>query len=82
MIRVTRSPVRQRAASANLDAAKLGQSRIDDTGIAPCRAEMQVELALAMAQQDHGSAIQAGPQAGNPPVVRELFVSGALRHYL
>ena len=46
------------------------------------RAEMQVELALAMAQQDHGSAIQAGPQAGNPPVVRELFVSGALRHYL
>ena len=38
-----------------LRAAELGQMRIDDAGIAPCGAEMEVEFALAMAQQDHAS---------------------------
>ena len=62
--------------------AKLGQSRIDDAGIAPRRGEMQVELALAVAQQDHGGAIQAGSLAGNPAAAREMFVYGAAHPYL
>ena len=62
--------------------AELDQTRIDDPGIAPRRDEMQVELALAVAQQDHGGAIHAGSLAGNPATTRELFVYGAAHAYL
>jgi hypothetical protein len=43
---------------------------------------MQIELALAVPQQDHGGGIQTGALAGNPAAKRELFVSGAARPYL
>jgi hypothetical protein len=43
---------------------------------------MQVELALAVPQQDHGGGIQTGSLAGNQASTRELFVSGAARPYL
>jgi hypothetical protein len=36
-----------------LGVTELGQARIDDAGIAPCGTKVQVELALAVAQQDH-----------------------------
>ena len=49
-----------------LQMTELGQAGVDDPGVATCRGEVQVELALAVPQQDHRRAIQAEIVAGNP----------------
>jgi hypothetical protein len=44
-----------------LGVPEYGQARIDDAGIAAGGAEMQVELALAVTQQDHAGGHNRGP---------------------
>jgi hypothetical protein len=44
-----------------LGVTEFGQAGIDNAGIAAGGAEMQVEFALAMTQQDHAVAITEGP---------------------
>jgi hypothetical protein len=54
-MRVTPSAATRRRL-LRLLAAQRGQARVGDPGVAARRAEVQVELALAVAQQDHGQA--------------------------
>ncbi len=82
MIRVIRSAGEMPDRIGRLPVAEFGQARIDDARIAPRRAEMQVELALAVAQQDHGRGNTGRFRGRQPAGVRELFVSRAMRAYL
>ena len=65
-----------------LPMAEVGQLWVDDAGIAAGRAEMQVEFALAVPQQDHAAANTGRPADRQLPGMREIFVSGAVRPYL
>jgi hypothetical protein len=51
-----------------LGVAQAGEAGINDARITPGGAEMQVELTLAMAQQDHSTAIQRQGSGGKQPM--------------
>ena len=80
---VIRSPARRLRRLSRLGVAKLGQRRIDDARIAPRRAEMEVEFALAVAQQDHGRG-NTGRSASRQPGGRSgnCLCPGRMRAYL
>ena len=55
MMRLHAGPGQRRGGLRGLRVAKRGQMRVGDAGVAAVGGEMQVELALAVAQQDHGT---------------------------
>ena len=56
-----------------LGVSELGQAWIDDAGIAAGGAEMQVELALAVAQQDHATGHNRGASRAASAAIGPLF---------
>jgi hypothetical protein len=59
-----------------------GEARVDDAGIAAGGAEMQVELALAVAQQDHGTDLPLAGAGSNGGFWQGFVVMTLGRAYL